>query len=176
MGVARAAGADPAPLELIQTIDLKGPAGKLDHFALDTKRDRLLVANQTGNSLDIVDLKARKLLKQIAGQNDVSGVAYVPNLDRIFVGNGGGVCNAFDADSYALLKSMPFPNADNVRFDARTGLIFLGTKSLPVIDPKTMTAKTEIALPGSPRRITVPREVCNDLIIDRHEYQGYAKG
>src|SRR5215212_7760234 len=92
-----AQAADPAPLELIQTIDLKGPVGKLDHFALDTKRDYLLVANQINNSLDVVDLKAGKLLKQVPGQKGISGVAYVPDLDRVFVGNsGGGVCNIFN--------------------------------------------------------------------------------
>src|SRR5438132_349778 len=122
----RSAAADPPPLELVQTIDLKGPSGKLDHFALDAKRDRLLVANQVNNSLDIVDLKAGKLLKQVPGQDDISGVAYVLDLDRIFVGNGGGVCNVFDGNSYELLKSLPFPSADNVRFDAHTGLVFLG--------------------------------------------------
>ena len=139
------AAADPAALELVQTIDLKGPAGKLDHFSLDTKRDRLLVANQINNTLDIVDLKAGKLLQQIPGQKSVSGVAYVPDLDRIFVGNGGGVCNAFDGGTFELLKSLPFPGADNVRFDARANLIYLGHKSLAVIDPKTMTLNTDIA-------------------------------
>src|SRR5215213_1847643 len=123
--------ADPAPLELVQTIDLKGPPGKLDHFALDTRRDRLLVANQVNDSLDVVDLKAGKLLKQVPGQKGISGVAYVPNLDRIFVGNSGGVCNVFNGAGYEMLKSLPFPGADNVRFDALTALVFLRATSLP---------------------------------------------
>jgi DNA-binding beta-propeller fold protein YncE len=144
--------ADPPPLELVQTIGLKGPDGKLDHFALDTKRDRLLVANQVNNSLDVVDLKAGKLLTQVVGQKSISGIAYVADLDRVFVGNSaGGVCNAFDGGRYDLLKSLPFPSADNVRFDARSGLVVLGHKALAIIDPKTMTVKTDIALPGSPR-------------------------
>jgi hypothetical protein len=151
LGAVPSAAADPAPLKLVQTIDLKGPPGKLDHFALDTKRDRLLVANQINNSLDIVDLKAGKMLKQVPDQKSISGIAYVPNLDRIFVGNGGGVCNAFDGSSYELLKSLPFPGADNVRFDARSGLVFLGAKTLPAIDAKTMNVKQDIELPGSPR-------------------------
>src|SRR5207248_1407002 len=43
-------------LELVQTIPLKGKAGNLDHLALDTKRDRLLVANKANDTLDVVDL------------------------------------------------------------------------------------------------------------------------
>ena len=44
-------------LELVQTIVLKGKAGKLDHLALDAKRDRLFVANKANNTLDVLDLK-----------------------------------------------------------------------------------------------------------------------
>lgn len=153
------------PLELVKTIELKGPAGKLDHMALDTKRDRLLVANQINNSLDIVDLKSGKLLKQISDQQSASGVAYVPDLDRIFVGNGGGVCNVFDGNSYEMLKSLPFPGADNVRFDVHSGLIYLGHKSLAVLDPKAMQLKVDLKLSGSPRAFRSesnrPRMYCN---------------
>ena len=56
------AGAAPAAaaLELVQTIELKGKAGKLDHLALDAKRDRLFLANKANDTLDIVDLKDRQ--------------------------------------------------------------------------------------------------------------------
>ena len=42
----QAPAADPS-LELTQTIVLKGKAGKLDHLALDAKRERLFLANTT---------------------------------------------------------------------------------------------------------------------------------
>lgn len=46
----------------------------------------------------------RKLLTQVAGQTQIRGVDYSPDLDRIFVGNGtGGVCNVFDGEDYRLL-------------------------------------------------------------------------
>src|SRR5439155_9421379 len=110
--------AEGPPLELIQTIDLKGPAGRLDHLALDAKHGRLFVANMANSSLDVVDLKAGKLVKQIPGQQKIQGIAYAPKLDRIFVGNGqDGVCNVFDGKSYDLIKGIPLDDADNVRFD-----------------------------------------------------------
>ena len=93
----RAPAADPPSLELVQTIVLKGKAGKLDHLALDAKRDRLFLANTTNGTLDVIDLKAGKLLKQVTGQPGIQGVAYAADLDRIFVGLGsGGLCNVFD--------------------------------------------------------------------------------
>jgi hypothetical protein len=69
-----ASAADPPPLERVQTIDLKGPVGGLDHLSVDARRGRLFVANTSGNSLDIVDLKAGKLLKQVPGQAESGGL------------------------------------------------------------------------------------------------------
>src|SRR5262249_1607216 len=87
---------DPPPLERVQTIPLAGPVGGLDHLAVDAKRGRLFVANTVGGTLDVVDLKAGKLLKQVPGQGRIRGVAYSPETDRVFVGNGtGGICNTF---------------------------------------------------------------------------------
>src|SRR3954471_7112237 len=82
--------AEPPPLERVQTIALRGPIGGLDHLAVDARRGRLFVANTTGGSLDVVDLKAGKLLKQVPGQGRIRGVAYSPEADRVFVGNGTG--------------------------------------------------------------------------------------
>jgi hypothetical protein len=92
-----AAAADPPPLERVQTIAMKGPPGGLDHLALDVRRGRLFVANTVNGSLDIVDLKGGKLLKQILGQAGIRGIDYDPGSDRVFVGNGtGGICNVFE--------------------------------------------------------------------------------
>ena len=66
-------------------------------MALDAKRDRLFLANTANGTLDVIDLKAGKLLKQVAGQSGIQGVAYAADLDRVFVGLGtGGYCNVFD--------------------------------------------------------------------------------
>src|SRR5204863_176989 len=78
-------------------------------------------------------------------------------LDRIFVGNGGGVCNLFDGSSHELLKSLPFRGADNVRFDLRTGLLYLGHRALAVIDATWMMGKTHIILLGSARAFSRAR-------------------
>src|SRR5439155_818926 len=45
-------------LELVQTVPLKGKAGRLDHMALDSKGARLFVANLSNDSFDVVDLNA----------------------------------------------------------------------------------------------------------------------
>lgn len=145
--------AEPATLELLQTISLKGVAGRLDHMAIDREHSRLFVANLSNNSLDIVDLKAGELIKQIPDQKKVQGIAYAADLDRIYVGNGtGSECNVFDGKDYTLLKSIKLPGADNVRYLARRHLVYVGhaEKALSVIDAQTFEVKAEIKLPGRP--------------------------
>jgi DNA-binding beta-propeller fold protein YncE len=154
-----AAPAAPKTLELVQTIDLKGPEGRLDHMALDAKHDRLFVANMANSSLDIVDLKAGKLSKQISDQKKIQGVAYAPDVNRIFVGNGEGVCNVFDGQDYKLLKAIKLDDADNVRYSPRNKLIYLAhaEKRLAVIDPDSHEIKADIKLPGDPEAFTIEK-------------------
>jgi DNA-binding beta-propeller fold protein YncE len=146
-----AAAAEP-PLRQVQAIPLKGPAGRLDHLALDGKHGRLFVANMANASLDVVDLKAGKLVKQVPGQFGIQGIAYAADLDRVFVGLGqGGFCNVFDGDSYKLLKTIKFADdADNVRYNPATHLAYVAhaEKALAVIDARTFEVKADIPLPG----------------------------
>ncbi len=137
------------PLERVASIESKGTAGALDHLFVDGKESRLFLANTANNTLDVMDVKGNKLLKQVPGQKRIRGVVYISGLNRIFVGNGGGVCNVFDGRDYTLLKSLPVKGADSVRYDPRTNHVFVASgKSLAVIDVKTLDLLSSIALPG----------------------------
>jgi DNA-binding beta-propeller fold protein YncE len=160
VGAAPAVAADPL-LERVRTIPLKGPAGRLDHLALDARHARLFVANMANSSLDIVDLEGGKLVKQIPGQKKIQGIAYAPDLDRIFVGNGeDGVCNVFDGSDYKLLKVVKLDDADNVRYDARTHRVYVthAEKALAALDAKTLEILADIKLPGPPEAFQLERE------------------
>jgi hypothetical protein len=155
-----AAAGDTPPLQRVQVIPLKGPAGRLDHLALDAKHGRLFVANMANSSLDVVDLKAGRLITQVAGQKKIQGIAYAPDLDRIFVGNGAdGVCNAFDGRDYKHLKAIPLDDADNVRYDPGTRRVYVGhaEKALAVIDAKSLETVADIKLPGAPEAFQLAR-------------------
>jgi DNA-binding beta-propeller fold protein YncE len=150
--IGSAAGGEPY-LKLVQSIELLGKAGKLDHLVVDSKGQRLFLANKVNNTLDIVDLKAGKLLKQLAGQGGAQGIAYAPDLDRLYVALGtGGFCNIFDGKDYKLLKTVKFADdADNVRYNPKTQLVYVAhaESALGVIDAKTFELKIDIKLPGS---------------------------
>ena len=143
-----AAAADE-PLVLVKTIPLKGVDGKLDHLAVDAKGQRLFVANKPNNTLDVIDLKTGALVKQIAEQGKVSGVAYAADLDMIYVGNGAGVCNAFDGKEYKQVFSTPAKGADNVHYHSGNKMVYVAHgATLSELDAKTGEIKATVALPG----------------------------
>jgi DNA-binding beta-propeller fold protein YncE len=162
LGAGITTAAEPAALELLQTIPLQGPSGRLDHLAIDSEHARLFVANMANSSLDIVDLKAGKLIKQIPGQKGIQGIAYAPSLDRIFVGNeAGGICNVFDGRDYKLVKRFQFADdADNVRYDARKQRIYVAhaEESLAVIDATKLKILNDIKVPGQPESFQLEKD------------------
>src|SRR5262249_42838191 len=117
------------------------------------KRGRLFLANKSNNTLDIIDLKTAKLVGQKPNQTAIQGVAYAPDLDRVFVGLGSnGLCNVFAGDTYQILKTIKFKDdADNVRYNPKTGMVYVAhaEKTLGVINAKTFALKTDIKLPAA---------------------------
>jgi DNA-binding beta-propeller fold protein YncE len=152
LGTSPGWGADPS-LVLVQTIDLKGKPGRLDHLTLDGKGERLFLANKVNNSVEVVDLKAGKPIKQLKGQAGAQGLAYASDQDRLYIALGtGGYCNVFDGKGYQLLKTIKFADdADNIRYHPRTHLVYVAhaEKALGVIDTEALEVKTDITLPGS---------------------------
>ena len=150
LSLATAVAAADAPLALARTLGFRGVAGKLDHLEVDAKGQRLFVANKPNNTLDVIDLKTGEMVKQVAGQGKVSGVAYAADLDLIYVGNGAGTCNAFKGADYSLAFSAPAPKADNVHYDAASASLFVGQgETLAVLDAKTGASKSIVKLPGA---------------------------
>jgi DNA-binding beta-propeller fold protein YncE len=154
-GFARAeAGKQSGTLKLIRTIPLPGVIGRFDHFAVDAKGHRLFVAALGNNTLEIVDIEAGQRLKSIAGLHKPTGVLYLASSNQIAVANGDdGTFKTFDGGSYELLKSLRgLDDADNVRFDAKAGTIYVGYGSgaLAAIDAARMKQTGRIQLVAHP--------------------------
>jgi DNA-binding beta-propeller fold protein YncE len=149
-------------LELVQTIELKGKPGKLDHLIVDSKSQRLFLANKVNNTVEVVDLKAGKPLRQLRGQAGAQGLAYASDLDRLFIALGtGGYCNIFDGKDYKLLKTIKYADdADNVRYSPRTHLVYVAhaEKALGVIDGEALEQKADVNLPGSAESFQIESE------------------
>jgi len=150
----------------VQTIPLKGVVGKLDHLAVDARGGRLFVANKANNTLDVVDLKTGTLVKQIPDQVKVSGVAYARDLDMIFVGNGGGVCNGIDGKEYKTVFSTKAEKADNVYYHSGNKMVYVAHgKTVSVLDAKTGEVKAAIDTGGKTEEFRVDKKA-NKLFIN----------
>ncbi|GAC1309052.1 MAG: hypothetical protein NVSMB14_13310 [Isosphaeraceae bacterium] len=150
-GLLSASPVEKPALERVATIELKGPVGGMDHLAIDAKRGRLLVANTVNGTLDVVDLKAGKLLKQVPDQGGIHGIAYSPETDRIFVGNGAeGACNALSGDDFQVVKHIALgEESDNVRYAPRTRRLYVthADKEITILDAETLKIRGAIAFP-----------------------------
>jgi DNA-binding beta-propeller fold protein YncE len=115
-------------LELQQTIALPGIEGRIDHLDYDSAGERLFVCALGNNSVEVVDLRKGERVHSISGLGAPQGLAYIAELNRLFVANDkGGLCQFYDAKSWQLLSTVTFEDdADNVRYDAATKQIYVG--------------------------------------------------
>src|SRR6476620_8660032 len=143
-----------ASLRLIQTIPLPGVEGRIDHLAVDLKGQRLFIAALGNNTVEIVDLNTSKVIRSITGLSEPQGIVFVPEFRKIFVANGGnGACEIFDSDTLQLVDKLDLSgDADNIRYDVNSRLVYLGygNGGLRLIDASTDKTLSDIKLDGHP--------------------------
>ncbi len=91
----------------------------MDHLAFDPTRQRLYVAELSNNSVGIVDLKTKRLLRTVTDFSEPQGIAYEPSTDSIYVANGGeGAVRVLRASDFTTLATIHVgADPDNVRVD-----------------------------------------------------------
>ena len=119
---------DAGALTPVKTIPLPGVSGRIDHFALDTQGKRLFMAALGNDTVEVIDLAAGKRSHTIGDCSTPQGLAFAPAENRLIIANGGsGVVKTLDATTFKTIASVgDMPDADNVRYDAKTGLIYVG--------------------------------------------------
>ena len=104
---------------------------------------------------------AGKVLRQVRGMHEPQGVAYAPDLHRLFVGNGEtGTCEALDGRSFMPVhREQGLDDADNVRYDAAAHQIYVGYGggALAVLDARSGRRLGEIRLKGHPESFQLER-------------------
>lgn len=141
-------------LTLSRTILLPGVEGRIDHFSLDADGERLFVAALGNNTVEVIDLKAGKVIRSISGFPEPQGILYLPEFHRLYVANGGdGTLQIFDGATFALITTLPLGNdADNLRYDSSAKTIYVGYGSgaLGIVDAEKNTIVGKIPLPAHP--------------------------
>jgi YVTN family beta-propeller protein len=158
-GPASAQSTDTGPLQLETKIPLGDVRGRIDHMAVDLKRQRLFVAELGNDSVGIVDLSNRKLISRIPGLKEPQGVGYEPTTDVLYVANAGdGSVRLFEGSDYKTTGRIELgSDADNVRVDAAARRVFVGYGSggLAVIDPSTRSKVGDISLKAHPESFQI---------------------
>ena len=179
---ASSADATPSALADLQVIPLPGVERRIDHLAIDPDRKRLFVSALGNGTLEVLDLSAGKRIKSIAGLKEPQGVAYLPLVHRIIVAMRGGAVAAFDDTTYQRTATLPnLGDADNLRYDAAAGQLYLGygEGALGVIDPVNLKLVASIPVGGHPESFRIeehgPRVFVNlppkreILVVDRRQ-------
>ena len=150
--------AETAPLQLEAKILLGDVRGRIDHMAVDLKRQRLFVAELGNDSVGIVDLANRKVIGRIPGLKEPQGVGYEPSTDMLYVANAGdGSVRIFEGNDYKAAGRIELgSDADNIRSTASSRIfIGYGSGALAIIDPSTRMKIGDIPLKAHPESFQI---------------------
>ncbi len=154
LGIELGGAVNAAPLELEAKIPLGEVRGRIDHLAVDVERQRLYVAELGNDSVGVVDLKERKVVRTLAGLKEPQGIGYVRSTDTVYVANAGdGSVRMFQGANLTPAGKIDFgSDADNVRIDDAAGRIFVGygDGALAVIDAASRRKLSDIPLQAHP--------------------------
>ncbi len=160
-----AATEDTAALSLQSHIPLPNVKGRIDHFSVDVKGQRLFMAGVGNHTLEVIDLQSGKRVRTIPDLAEPQGVYFDSLTNRLYVACGlDGVTKIYDGTSFALLGTVKFPDdADNIRYDARSKCVIVGyagakelrkrvegTGGLGFIDSATGKQTREIVIDAHP--------------------------
>jgi DNA-binding beta-propeller fold protein YncE len=124
----RAIGQEPPVLSLHSRIPLTNVKGRIDHFSVDVKGQRLFVAAVANHTVEVIDLQSGKRVHTITDLAEPQGVYFDASTNRLYVACAlDGTTKVYDGTSFRLLTTVKFPDdADNVRYDARSKSIIVG--------------------------------------------------
>jgi YVTN family beta-propeller protein len=152
-----ALSADRAPAEpslrLEAKIELGDVKGRIDHLAFDVGRGRLFVAERGNDSVSVVDVAARKVLRRLSVR-EPQGVAFARAEDALFVTSGAdGSVSRFSGDELKRdWRSELGSDADNLRVDPSGARVVVGygNGGLAVLQAATGATLQSVALPVHP--------------------------
>jgi DNA-binding beta-propeller fold protein YncE len=159
LGNGRAQTTETVPLQLEAKIPRGSVRGRIDHMAVDLKRQRLFVSELGNDTVGIVDLANHAVIRTLSGLREPQGVGYEPATDMLYVANAGdGSVRAFEGPDYAAKERIELgSDADNIRMDSAAKRVFVGYGSgaLAIIDPSTRTKIGDIPLKAHPEAFQI---------------------
>jgi hypothetical protein len=136
----------------------------MDHYGWDGKRANLIVSALGNDTVEIGN--SWKRVRTITGLEHPQAAVYVPGTDRIAVSGQSGKLRFYDAESFALVKTLDFgtnADTDNMRYDPVSRRIYVGygdgaRGALAIVDPAAMERVEEFKLGSHPESCQLERD------------------
>ncbi|WP_333681511.1 hypothetical protein [Dyella sp.] len=102
-------------------------SGDFDHFGVDTKRNKLLLAAEDHGTLEVFDLNTGTHEKTLTTFGTPHAILYLPEKDRLIVTDSGkGGTRVLDAATYKVLGYInTAPGADSMVYDKPAHLLYI---------------------------------------------------
>jgi DNA-binding beta-propeller fold protein YncE len=123
-----AASSELTPVTLTRITPLPEIVGDFDHFAVDLKRGHLFVSAEEHHSIEMFDVKTGEHLRSIPGVKTPHTLAFVPEMDELFVADGGdNACIVLSGADYRQVDRIPLgPGPDAALYDPESKLFYIG--------------------------------------------------
>ncbi|MFC3651390.1 hypothetical protein ACFONN_07555 [Dyella humi] len=102
-------------------------SGDFDHFGVDTKRNKLLLAAEDHGTLEVFNLDTGAHEQTLTTFSTPHAILYLPEKDRLIVTDSGkGGTRVLDAATYKVLGYIDLaPGADSMAYDKATNLLYI---------------------------------------------------
>ncbi|HET8924489.1 MAG TPA: YncE family protein [Candidatus Acidoferrum sp.] len=116
------------PLRLLQTIplpDLKG--GDFDHFDIDLASNRIFLAAEDNDAVEVFDIRTNKLIHTIRDLDTPHTLLYLSVAKQLWVVDGGdGSIKILDGGTYSVMETVKLAiGADSAVYDAPRHLLYI---------------------------------------------------
>jgi len=157
------ATADPLkpPMTVVANIQLPKETGKpaFDLLTLDSRNEKLYVAHSSVGTLEVIDLRTRKLAGRVAGLAEIKGIALTGDPNVVMTSQAAGSVAVVDVVGLKVLKELDVGGSpDAIEYDPFNDIVLVALstdKKVAFIDVKTQTVIGTMSLPGSPELMTV---------------------
>jgi len=116
------------PLKALEVMPMPGAVkGRLDHFGVDLKHNRLFATPEDYHAVLVLDLPNAKPVAEIRGIARPHAILYRDDLDRIYVTDGvDGALKIFDGKTYQPLGSVALEkDADSIGYEAARQYLYI---------------------------------------------------
>ena len=123
-----AVGQEPTALTLKARIALASVDGRMDHFTVDVKGQRVFVSALGNHTVEVLDIQSGQRVHSISGVEEPQGLFYDAATNRLFVACSlDGATKIYDGTTFRLIDTVKFSDdADNIRYEVRSHRVIVG--------------------------------------------------